>query len=177
MSNDLWATPPEVFEALDKEFCFGFDVCAEEETAKCRRFWTVESDALSKDWAIDTMESFQGERFPSGTLFCNPPYSKITPWVEKAIEAQLKGACTVMLVMCDPSVKWFSLAQQYASETRFVTNGRLAFLKNGVPQKGNNKGSVIFVFDPHRISAGHVSFVTREALMEKGKVNKLEVAA
>jgi hypothetical protein len=27
MSNDLWSTPPEVFEALDKEFCFGFDVC------------------------------------------------------------------------------------------------------------------------------------------------------
>ena len=178
MSNDLWATPPEVFEALDKEFCFGFDVCAEEETAKCSDYWTTEDDALSKDWAEDAKCRIPGAGLiEMGALWCNPPYSNIKPWVEKAIEAQLKGRMTVMLVMCDPSVKWFSLAQQYASETRFITDGRLAFLKNGVPQKGNNKGSVIFVFDPHRISAGHVSFVTREALMEKGKINKLEVAA
>lgn len=177
MSNDLWSTPPEVFHALDLEFGFGFDVCAEEETAKCRRFWTVESDALSKDWALDTMESFQGERFSSGTLFCNPPYSKIAPWVEKAIEAQLQGVGTVMLVMCDPSVKWFSLAQQYASETRFITNGRLAFLKNGAKQSGNNKGSVIFVFDPHRIGAGHVSFIERETLIAKGEIKNKEQAA
>lgn len=178
MSNDLWATPPEVFEALDKEFCFGFDVCAEYETAKCPDYWTIEDDALSKDWAEDAKCRIPGAGLiEMGALWCNPPYSKIAPWVEKAIEAQLKGRMTVMLVMCDPSVKWFSLAQQYASEIRFITDGRLAFLKNGVPQKGNNKGSVIFVFDPHRISAGHVSFVTREALMTKGQVNKLEVAA
>ena len=176
--SDLWATPPEVFEALDKEFCFGFDVCAEYETAKCSDYWTIEDDALSKDWAEDAKSRIPGAGLIEiGTIWCNPPYSNIKPWVEKAIEAQLNGQMTVMLVMCDPSVKWFSLAQQYASETRFVTDGRLAFLKNGVPQKGNNKGSVIFVFDPHRVSAGHVSFVTREALMIKGQINKLEVAA
>lgn len=178
MSNDLWATPPEVFEALDKEFCFGFDVCAEYETAKCADYWTIEDDALSKDWAEDAKCRIPGAGLiEMGALWANPPYSNIRPFVEKAIEAQLNGRMTVMLVMCDPSVKWFSLAQRYASETRFVTDGRLAFLKNGVPQKGNNKGSVIFVFDPHRISAGHVSWVTREALMKKGQVNKLEVAA
>ena len=178
MSNDLWSTPPEVFNALDKEFSFGVDVCAEDETAKCLVYWTIEDDALSMNWAEDAKSRIPGAGLiEMGALWCNPPYSKITPWVEKAIEAQLNGRMTVMLVMCDPSVKWFSLAQKYASETRFITDGRLAFLKNGVPQKGNNKGSVIFVFDPHRISAGHVSFVTREALMEKGKINKLEVAA
>ena len=178
MSNDLWSTPPEVFNALDMEFGFGFDVCAEHETAKCAYYWTIEDDTLSKDWAEDAKSQIPGAGLIEiGAIWCNPPYSKITPWVEKAIEAQRNGRITVMLVMCDPSVKWFSLAQQYVSETRFVTDGRLAFLKNGVPQKGNNKGSVIFVFDPHRVSAGHVSFVTREALMAKGQINKLEVAA
>lgn len=29
MSNDTWSTPPEVFHALDQEFGFGHDVCAE----------------------------------------------------------------------------------------------------------------------------------------------------
>lgn len=178
MSNDLWSTPPEVFNALDQEFCFGFDVCAEHKTAKCPEYWTIEDDALSKDWAEDAKSRIPGAGLiEMGAIWCNPPYSNIKPWVEKAIEAQLNGRMTVMLVMCDPSVKWFSLAQQYASETRFITDGRLAFLKNGVPQKGNNKGSVIFVFDPHRVSAGHVSWVTREALMEKGAIDSKEQAA
>ncbi|PHS59318.1 MAG: phage N-6-adenine-methyltransferase [Alteromonas sp.] len=174
MSNDLWSTPPEVFNALDMEFGFGFDVCAEDETAKCAEYWTIDQNALVQDWGI------AGSMFGAGYasyLWCNPPYSKILPWVVKAIEAQAAGRGTVMLVMCDPSVKWFSLAAQYASEIRFVTEGRLAFLKNGKPQSGNNKGSAIFVFDPHRIGAGYVSFVTRETLLSKGKVNALEVAA
>lgn len=174
MSNDLWSTPPEVFNALDMEFGFGFDVCAEDETAKCAEYWTIEDDALSKDWALASSIT---RATNDSSLWCNPPYSNIKPWVEKAIEAQLNGRMTVMLVMCDPSVKWFSLAAQFASEIRFVTEGRLAFLKNGKPQSGNNKGSAIFVFDPHRIGAGHVSFVTRETLLSKGKVNALEVAA
>lgn len=178
MSNDLWATPPEVFNALDMEFGFGFDVCAEHETAKCPEYWTIEDDALAQDWLKDA-KTYLGlcKTTANSWLWCNPPYSNIKPWVEKAIEAQAAGRGTVMLVMCDPSVKWFSLAQQYASEIRFITEGRLAFLKNGVAQKGNNKGSVIFVFDPHRIGAGHVSFVTRESLLSKGKVKTLEVAA
>lgn len=177
MSNDLWSTPSEVFNALDMEFGFVFDVCAEDKTAQCQDYWTAEDDALTKDWAFDTLTSAIDNKPLLSCLWCNPPYSNITPWVGKAIEAQKAGRSTVMLVMCDPSVKWFSLAQQYASEIRFITEGRLAFLKNGVPQKGNNKGSVIFVFDPHRIGAGHVSFIPREALMSKGRLNNLEAVA
>lgn len=170
MSNDTWATPPEIFHALDLEFRFGFDVCAEHSTAKCPEYWTINDDALKQDWAK------AGGVFGQW-LFCNPPYSSITPWVEKAIEAQLSGRGTVMLVMCDPSVKWFARAWEYASEIRFITNGRLAFHKNGVRAAGNNKGSVIFVFDPHRLGAGHVSRIDRDTLMAKGAIESKEHAA
>tara|TARA_Y100000780_G_scaffold157791_1_gene142501 strand:- start:129 stop:641 length:513 start_codon:yes stop_codon:yes gene_type:complete len=170
MSNDCWSTPPEIFHALDLEFRFGFDVCAEHSTAKCPEYWTIEDDALKQDWTK------AGGVFGQW-LWANPPYSSITPWVEKAIEAQLAGRGTVMLVMCDPSVKWFARAWEYASEIRFVTNGRLAFYKNGVRAAGNNKGSVIFVFDPHRISAGHVSKVDRDELMLKGAIDSKEQVA
>jgi phage N-6-adenine-methyltransferase len=141
--SDEWATPQPVFNALDREFNFGFDVCAEHETAKCPEYWTIEDDALSKDWAKDTRMIF------GKYLFCNPPYSKIGPWVDKAVDAQFNSVGTVMLCMCDPSVKWFGKAISYASEIRFITNGRLAFLKDGVEQKGNNKGSVIFIFEKY----------------------------
>lgn len=170
MSNDYWSTPPEIFHALDQEFRFGFDVCAEHSTAKCPEYWTIEDDALTQDWTK------AGGVFGQW-LWCNCPYSKITPWVEKAIEAQKAGRGTVMLVMCDPSVKWFDRAWEYASEIRFITNGRLAFYKNGVRAAGNNKGSVIFVFDPHRIGAGHVSRIDRDTLMAKGAIDSKEHAA
>lgn len=164
MSNDNWATPHEVYKKLDEEFGFGFDVCAEHETAKCAEYWTIEDDALSKDWAKDTQPIF------GKWLWCNPPYSNIGPWVEKAIDAQHKGIGTVMLCMCDPSVKWFDEARKFASEIRFITGGRLSFLKNGVPQKGNNKGSVIFVFDPHRIGTQFTRYIDRSHFFNAGEL-------
>lgn len=151
MANDAWATPFEVFDQLDFEFGFKWDVCAQDETAKCDDYWTIDNDALLKDWANEVGRS--------GWLWCNPPYSKIMPWVEKAIVAQANGVGVVMLVMCDPSVKWFSRALEYCSEVRFITNGRLGFVNNGVVQKGNNKGSVIFVFDPREISACKTKYI------------------
>ena len=151
--NDTWATPTEVFDALDFEFNFGHDVCAEHTTAKCESYWTIEDDALSKDWAKDC---------DSPSLWCNPPYSKIAPWIEKAIDAQLNGTLVVMLVMCDPSVKWFARAIEYCSQVRFITNGRLSFVDgDGVAKAGNNKGSVIFVFDPNEIKACKTKYIDR----------------
>lgn len=178
MSSDTWATPPELFNALDKEFCFGFDVCAEYETAKCPDYWTIEDDALSKDWNKEALAKIPGcAGFALGYIWCNPPYSNISPWVDKAIEAQAAGRGVVMLCMCDPSVGWFAKAIEKASEIRFIKNGRISFLKNGVRAAGNNKGSVIFVFDPHRIGTGHVSFIDRDELLAKGAIENKEQAA
>ena len=127
----------------------------------CAQYWTIEDDALSKDWAKET-NTVLGRY-----LWCNPPYSKIGPWIDKAIEAQKNGVGTVMLVMCDPSVKWFAKAIEYASEIRYIINGRLAFLNNGTLQKGNNKGSVIFVFDPHRIGWAQNRYIDRDYFFKK----------
>lgn len=156
MANDTWATPQPIFNKLNDEFNFKFDVCAERETAKCTNYWTIEDDALSKTWELHRQEN--------SYLWCNPPYSNIGPWVDKAIEAQAEGVGTVMLVMCDPSVKWFARALEKCSEVRFITNGRIAFLNNGVTQSGNNKGSVIFVFSPHKIGWCQTRFVDRTDL-------------
>lgn len=157
-TSDQYETPLSVFKNLDREFGFGLDVCAQHSTAKCPEYWTEEDDALSKDWATDAGLVF------GKWLWCNPPYSDINPWITKAIDAQSKGVGTVMLVMADTSVKWFSRGQLYASETRFITDGRLSFLRDGKPASGNNKGSLIFVFDPHRVGWGQVQFVSRASL-------------
>ena len=158
-TKDQYETPMDLFKTLDREFDFGHDVCAEYSTTKCPICWTEEDDALSKDWHQDSNKTF------GRYLWCNPPYSNIKPWVDKAITAQLNGTGTVMLVMCDPSVAWFARALEYCSEVRFITKGRISFMRDGVKASGNNKGSCIFVFDPHRVGWCDTHYVERDQLM------------
>lgn len=61
----------EDFEPLHERFRFTIDAAAAPHNARLPRFWTEDDDALSQSWA--------GER-----VWCNPPYSNIRPWVEKA---------------------------------------------------------------------------------------------
>jgi len=75
-----------------------------------------------------------------------------------------------MLVMADPSVKWFAKAVEYATEIRFVTKGRIAFLEDGVPRSGNNKGSVFFVFSPKMLGNAKFTWVNRKELLDKGNL-------
>src|SRR4051794_17577137 len=79
-------TSPEVFNPLHERFRFTVDAAALPRNAKLPRFWTPEEDALSLSWA--------GER-----VWCNPPYSDIEPWLEKAwAEWLYKDTLIVMLV-------------------------------------------------------------------------------
>lgn len=71
-------TDPVVFHGLHERFQFTVDAAASEHNTKLPRFWSVEDDGLAQSWS--------GER-----VWCNPPYSNIRPWVEKAslLEADL----------------------------------------------------------------------------------------
>lgn len=69
-----WATPQDLFDALNAEFHFTLDPCATPENAKCAKFYTKADDGLSRDWS--------GER-----VFMNPPYGReIGKWVKKISE-------------------------------------------------------------------------------------------
>lgn len=88
--SDEWETPQELFDELDQEFHFDLDVCATSENAKCKRYFTKEYDGL---WA-----------FWSGNVWCNPPYSDIKSWVEKAYN---RSGLSVLLVPARTDTKWF----------------------------------------------------------------------
>lgn len=72
------ATVPEVFAGFHDRFGFTLDAAASDHNAKLPRYYTREVDGLAQPWT--------GER-----VWCNPPYSNIRPWVEKALlrEAEL----------------------------------------------------------------------------------------
>ncbi len=83
-SVDDRKTSPEVFDPLHTRFAFTIDVAASTENAKLPRFYTIEDDGLARSWA--------GER-----VWCNPPYSNIRTWVEKAdIEEEAESIVMIL---------------------------------------------------------------------------------
>lgn len=79
-STDMWATPPELYAALDAEFNFTLDACAVPENAKCPDYYTPEQDGLTQPWP--------------GRVWCNPPYGRdVWRWVKKASETAAGGIC------------------------------------------------------------------------------------
>lgn len=117
-NTDLWETPQDFFDSLNREFHFDLDACALPENAKCERYFTPEEDGLKQEW--------------NGTVWCNPPYGRqIGKWVEKAY----KSDCTVvMLLPARTDTRWFHDYIYGKAEIRFV-RGRLKFgeSENGAP--------------------------------------------
>lgn len=151
--RDLWQTPKQIFDYYNNRFDIVADVAASESNALCSSFLDQEDDALSIRWFV--------------TNWCNPPYSNITPWVMKAIDEMNEGRLTVMLLPADTSVKWFKLAFDNCTECHLIS-GRLAYInaETQKPVSGNNKGSVVFVFDPHSPIKSQVVMLERDEIMK-----------
>ena len=160
--RDLWRTPPALFTSLDAEFCFQLDAAAAPHNALCRKFITAEQNTLETPWA-DYLSI-------PGYVWLNPPYSDITPFVKKAAAESSNQIGTVMLVPADTSVGWFKEAIQTASEVRFITAGRLAFINpvTGKPVSGNSKGSILIIWRPYPRTHCEFTTVERDVLMEFG---------
>lgn len=121
--TDLWETPKELFDQLDREFHFSVDVCALPENAKCARFYTPEQNGLEQKW--------------EGVCWCNPPYGRqIRYWVRKAWLSAIDGATVVMLLPARTDTSWFHdyIYRNMRTEIRFI-RGRIKFSgeKNGAP--------------------------------------------
>ena len=111
--SDLWETPQDLFDELDKEFHFNLDVCALPENTKCAAYYTPEIDGLSQPWY--------------GRCWCNPPYGRgVGAWVQKAALSALAGATVVMLLPARTDTKWFHDYIYKRAEIRFI-RGRLKF--------------------------------------------------
>ena len=132
-----WETPEDLFMKLDNEFHFTLDPCCIKSNAKCKKYFTPETDGLKQDWSKDT-------------VFMNPPYNKfISVWVKKAYEESLKGATVVCLLPANRSDTnwWWSYCMK--GEIRYI-KGRLKF--KGIGSDGNQVSntatfpSVIVIF-------------------------------
>lgn len=125
-------TSPEDFAWFNTLGPFTLDVAAASHNAKCDRYFTVRDDGLRQSWA--------GER-----VWCNPPYSNIGAWVEKAWEEHGTADGIAMLLpanRCEQS--WW---QRHVEPCRDRTGvlrvtflpGRMRFIRAGEKRVGMNE--------------------------------------
>lgn len=113
-SSDEWTTPEAVFNSLNAEFNFTLDPCATSDNHKCEQYFTKDQDGLTKNWG-------------GCSVFCNPPYSRISQWVRKCYQESLKpGTVVVMLIPARTDTRYFHDYINHRSEVRFI-KGRLRF--------------------------------------------------
>lgn len=126
------ATTPEVFDPLHEKYAFTVDVAASERNTKCERFYTAEQDGLAQSWA--------GER-----VWCNPPYSNVAEWVEKAW-AETDAELIVMLLPANRTEQrwWQDMVEPFRDRggspllVEFLA-GRLRFIAHDKTEVGPNE--------------------------------------
>jgi len=112
--RDIVATPQAFFDRLDAEFNFTLDVCALPENAKCRRYFTPDTNGLARPWR--------------GRCWMNSPFfqDRIAVWLAKAVAEVALGRTKIVvaLVQARPDCAWWHDYVMKAAEIRFV-RGRL----------------------------------------------------
>ena len=137
-NDDNYATPPELYNELNKEFNFDFDPCPYCEGEVI--------DGLSIEWGKSN--------------YINPPYSQKLKemFVKKSIEESKKGkSCVLLLPVSTSTMLFHEHIKPNAKEIRFL-KGRIKFgkldkegnfylplNKNGKTQSGT-KDSMVVIF-------------------------------
>lgn len=123
--SDFWLTPKDIYDIYIR--AGAFDPCPQNPTF----------DGLSIDWPA--------------FVFCNPPYSQIQKWVDKAIDERDRydDQEIVLLLPNWTDRKWFHDLDQAGFRFEF-TRGRLKFgdPRTGLPGKYSPRfGSVYAVYE------------------------------
>lgn len=111
--TDNWGTPRWLFDRCKSIWDFELDACAEAWSALCEDYYDVEDNGLLMKWRSWT--------------WCNPPYSEIELWLEKAAAERHMGASSVVLIPSRTDTRAFHKFAPSATKVLFI-KGRLKFL-------------------------------------------------
>jgi phage N-6-adenine-methyltransferase len=146
--QDCWATPPQFFERLAGRFDFKLDACAQEWSAKCAEWYSEQDDGLALPWQSWT--------------WCNPPYSRVADWLQKAHREATLGNSSVILMFARTDTRAFHQWALNASEIVFL-KGRLKFIDPATHQPGMTapSPSMLVIFEAGKL--GDCRFTTMSA--------------
>lgn len=130
--KNLYETPQYFFDYWNRIYNFSFDLAAEKETAKCKRYFTKEDDAMNQDW-----------HKLNGWLWLNPPYNPCKKWIQKAQRESKLGSKIVVLIPCMLGTRYL---YEYLPSELYIIVGRVSFYYNKKEKKGNCLYSCVAVF-------------------------------
>ena len=117
MANDLWRTPPELFERYNHSFNFTLDPAANHEHHLVNNYYcdpaAFDGNPRLGCLGYDGLEhSWAGHR-----VFLNPPYGRrqLGIWLKKAYNEALKGCLVLALIPVDPSTQWWDYVRSAQS--------------------------------------------------------------
>jgi site-specific DNA-methyltransferase (adenine-specific) len=148
--SDEWETPQWLFDKLNEEFNFTFDAAATRENSKCGGSYGDEiGNSLTLNWYYHAQK---------GNVWLNPPYSKISEFMEKAFtESCFNGCVVVCLIPSRTDTRWWHDYVMKAGKIIFI-KGRLKF--------GNSSNSAPFpsciVIFYNGLNTGFPEFSTME---------------
>ena len=121
--NDSYATPEYLYCALNSEFDFNLDPCP------FNPDWPkTGTDGLQLDWS-------------GKVVFCNPPWSNILPWVNKALTSK---CLTVFLLPARTDTAWFHKLYAHKVEMRFFRK-RVHFFDGNNNKKNPVDGTLVAI--------------------------------
>lgn len=137
--------PPDEFAKLHQRFRFSIDVAASPHNAKLDRFLSEKENGLTASWSFER-------------VYCNPPYSDIAPWVEKAWSERFAELIVMLLPANRTEQRWWQEGieprrDRCGSPLRVeFLPGRIRFLKAGQDKIGPNERP------PLRVRPGDLEF-------------------
>lgn len=144
-ASNTWDTPDEFYQKLNAVWNFTLDPAAMDETAKCKKYYTPETDGLAHSWADEI-------------VWCNPPYGReISKWFKKFDEEfKENGTTIVALPPARTDTQYFHKYVRDCATAICFVKGRLKFDNRNLPswtEDGSHKKagapfpSMIVVYD------------------------------
>ena len=153
-----WATPVDLFNRLNTEFCFDLDASASQHNNKCPYYLDEEINALTlSSWHTppcvkDRDGNLTSAPSPRRSIFLNPPWGReISKWLEKAYAESISpialGPTITCLIPACTDTRWWRDYVWKAQEVRLIT-GRPKFVRDDGHTGPSPKGAAICIFTP-----------------------------
>lgn len=149
--RDRWRTPEYIFQFAEDYFNarFELDAAADADNSLCKIFIS-QGNPLAADWGCH------------GVVWCNPPFSLVGKFVDRAIMHSQSLGEVVMLTKAAVDTRWFWSAYKTAAEIVLI-NGRVNYLDNsGREIKGCTFPSMLINWRPHEYSPARLTCVRRD---------------
>lgn len=114
VDSDSWGTPKYIIDYVTKSYgdlVFDAACTADNCIVQGQTLHYPDMDLLTIPWNLP------------GWIWCNPPYSNVGPFIDKAIESlEIYGQLSVFLVRADLSTKWMNKALDTGASIEFITH-------------------------------------------------------